>query len=184
MFLFFSPDEFLIIFLMISGFCKLSSSYFPPKKNYKNFPRRKENNTTIINSSLFPQAPNSHRSIPTILRINFKDSHEVHGVGQSLHDLDGLLDSLQPQQLVPGRGRPARPAGHAGRVRVGLVPQVLGGPVRGKVGVHDGRRTGDAAGAAGVRVAQVEGELLQVVRGELVVVVEHRVVARTAGAWN
>jgi len=63
-----------------------------------------------------------------------------------------------------------------------LVHKVVARAERHQVGVVGRRGDGDGAGAAHVRVAQLVGEHLQLVRGEVVVVPQHVVVGRPAGA--
>ena len=96
-------------------------------------------------------------------------------------------------QLDPSRGRvvltraaaAAGPADAAGvRSPHDLRHVVLGAPARGEVGVVHGGYQGHGAGAAAVQVAQREGEVLDGVRGEAVLVLEHVVVDRAGGALD
>ena len=65
-----------------------------------------------------------------------------------------------------------------------LCHVVLGAPARGEVGVVHGGDQGHGSGAAAVQVAQREGEVLDGVRGEAVLVLEHVVVDRAGGALD
>lgn len=96
-------------------------------------------------------------------------------------------------QLDPSRGRvvltraaaAAGPADAAGvRSPHDLCHVVLGAPARGEVGVVHGGDQGHGSGAAAVQVAQREGEVLDGVRGEAVLVLEHVVVDRAGGALD
>lgn len=83
---------------------------------------------------------------------------------------------------MPRPGSGARGGCVAGLVH--LREEVLASPERGQVGVHDGGGRGDALGAADVRVAQVVGQLVEVVSSELVVILDDSVVAWSARACN
>ena len=63
-----------------------------------------------------------------------------------------------------------------------LLDEVIARPEGDEVGVVGGRGDGHGAGAAHVRVAQLVGQHLKVVRAERVVVPQHVVVRRTTRA--
>ena len=63
-----------------------------------------------------------------------------------------------------------------------LLHQVIAGPERDQVGVVGRSRNGDGPGAADVRVAHLIGQDLQLVGTESVVVPQHVVMGRPAGA--
>ena len=96
-------------------------------------------------------------------------------------------------QLNPARGRVVLPraaaaAGSTHTAGVGsphhLRHVVLGAPARGEVGVVHGGHQRHRAGASAVQVAQREGEVLDGVRGEAVLILEHVVVDRAGGALD
>ena len=92
-------------------------------------------------------------------------SCKIHRILSRLVDLDRLLDAVEPG---------------------GLVHTVLDspGPRRDQVGVVHGGGDGDAAGAAGVGVAQLVGQGLELVSAEAVIIPETAVVAGPRGALD
>lgn len=66
-----------------------------------------------------------------------------------------------------------------------FVNQVVASTERHQVGIIGWCRNGDRTGAAHVGVAQLVGEDLQLIRGEMVVIPQHVVVGRPAGSlWR
>ncbi len=66
-----------------------------------------------------------------------------------------------------------------------FVNQVVASTKRHQVGIVGWCRNGDRAGAAHVGVAQLVGEDLQLIRGEMVVIPQHVIVGRPAGSlWR
>lgn len=104
-------------------------------------------------------------------------SDKVHGVLEPVDDLDGVEDGVG--DVVPPPRSAAGGAGGGGLVH--LREEVLARAEGCQVGVHHGGRAGDALCAPHVGVAEIIAELVEVVCGEAVVVLDDCVVAGAAG---